>query len=74
MKKETTKGKRLRKGTNRVNLSVLKNVRGKYYIQIKFSNGRILAHSEDYSSQGEAIDSISSFIVAIQRNQFRLSV
>ena len=80
MKKEIKKEigktckKEARTGGNKVNLNVRRNKRGKYYIQIEFTNGRILAHSEDYSSQAKAIDSLTSFVVAMQRKQFSISI
>ena len=35
-------------------IEVLKGKKGKWYWRLKYSNGRILAHSETYSSRHQA--------------------
>ena len=63
-----------RKPVSKIQITIRRNKNGMFYTQIKFKNGRIFAHSEDYSSLIKALRSTNSFIDSMKKEDFTMTI
>lgn len=54
-------------------INVLKNKNGAWFWRLKARNGKILAHSEAYSSKAKALKTVESLILSIHQGRVVLA-